>query len=70
MLLYHIQGITSNEPPPFVRIPWEFTWITSIFLMIPIAIFGAILFAGMVQILSKRFDGKGTFEDQFSLFLF
>ena len=70
MMLYHLEGIYFDTPPPFVLIPWEWTWLTSFFLMIPIALLGAILFAGIVQLISRRFGGKGTFEDQFALFLF
>jgi len=38
--------------------------------MIPVAILGAVLFAGVVQLSSKPFGGEGTFEDQFALFSF
>lgn len=38
--------------------------------MIPVAIFGAILFVGIVHLISKQVGGTESFENQFGLFSF
>jgi len=71
MLCYHFSRVSLDIWwPPFIRVSEEFVWILSFFLMIPVAILGAIMYAGIIQILSKLFGGKGNFESQFALFLF
>ena len=67
MLLYHFQGLIP-VPGPWLIIPPELSFLYSFYLMIPVAFLGAILFSGITQLLCKPFNGKGTFEGQFSLF--
>ncbi len=58
------------EPPMWISYPGATEWLFSFLLMIPVALLGAILFAGIVQIGSHLFKGQGTFDSQFALYLF
>ncbi len=58
------------EPPMWISYPAGTEWLFSFLLMIPVALFGAVLFVGIVQIGSRPFNGKGTFDSQFALYLF
>ncbi len=58
------------EPPMWISYPAGTEWLFSFWLMIPVAMLGAILFAGIVQLGSRPFGGTGTFDSQFALYLF
>jgi len=69
MLNYHFAKLIP-QPPMWITYPKGTEWIFSFWLMIPVALLGAILFAGIVQLGGRLFDGKGTFDSQFALYLF
>lgn len=69
MLNYHSAGLTP-EPPMWISYPPGTEWLFSFWLMIPVALLGAILFSGIVQLGSRPFGGTGTFDSQFALYLF
>lgn len=66
-LTFHFQNLPP-EPPPFLRIPAEETWLYSAYFQIPVDFLTAIIFAGVVTLVAKRFKGKGGFEGQFGLY--
>ncbi len=69
MLNYHSARIIP-EPPMWIAYPAGTEWLFSFWLMIPVALLGAILFAGIVQLGSRLFNGAATFDSQFALYLF
>ncbi len=69
MLNYHSAKLIP-EPPMWISYPVGTEWLFSFWLMIPVALLGAILFAGIVQLGSRPFHGTGTFDSQFALYLF
>ena len=69
MLNYYFAKLVP-EPPMWIPYPAGTEWLFSFWLMIPVALLGAILFAGIVQLGSRLFKGKGTFDSQFALYLF
>ncbi|MGD2251728.1 MAG: YIP1 family protein [Anaerolineales bacterium] len=66
-LTFHFQNLPA-QPPPFLRIPAEETWLYSTYLQIPVDFLTAIIFAGVVTLAAKLFKGKGSFEGQFGLY--
>lgn len=69
MLNYYFAKLVP-EPPMWITYPAGTEWLFSFWLMLPVALLGAILFAGIVQLGSRLFQGKGTFDSQFALYLF
>ncbi len=69
MLNYYSARLVP-EPPMWISYPAGTEWLFSFWLMIPVALLGAILFAGIVQLGSRPFQGAGTFDSQFALYLF
>lgn len=69
MLNYHHAKLIP-EPPMWISYPMGTEWIFSFWLMIPVALLGAIIFAGIVQLGGHLFKGNGTFDSQFALYLF
>ena len=69
MLNYHFTQLIP-EPLMWINYPAGTEWLFSFILMVPVALLGAILFAGIVQLGSRLFNGQGSFESQFALYLF
>ncbi len=69
MLNYYFAGIIP-EPPMWIEYPAGTEWLFSFILMIPVALLGAILITGIIQLGSRLFNGEGIFESQFTLYLF
>jgi hypothetical protein len=69
MLNYHFAKLIP-KPPMWISYPAGTEWLFSFLLMIPVALLGAILFAGIVQLGGYLFNGKGTFDSQLALYLF
>jgi hypothetical protein len=69
MLNYYFAKLVP-QPPMWISYPAGTEWAFSFLLMVPVALLGAILFAGIVQLGSRLFDGKSTFDSQFALYLF
>lgn len=66
-LTFHFQSLPA-QPPPFLRIPAEQTWLYSAYFQVPVDFLTAIIFAGVVTLAAKLFRGKGSFEGQFGLY--
>jgi len=69
MLNYYFAQLIP-EPPMWIKYPAGTEWLFSFILMIPVALLGAILFAGIIQLGSRLFKGEGAFASQFALYLF
>ncbi|MGD1996360.1 MAG: Yip1 family protein [Anaerolineae bacterium] len=68
-LTFHLQS-RHPEPEPWLRVATERTWLYSFYFNLPVDIIQAVIFAGVVTLAAKLFDGKGSFEGQFALYAF
>ncbi|GIK39685.1 MAG: hypothetical protein BroJett011_35180 [Chloroflexota bacterium] len=72
-LVYVFLTIGGGAPSaftPFLAIPKEFYYYYNQFFLAPSMFMGWILAAGVAQLLSRPFSGKGRFEDMLSVFGF
>jgi hypothetical protein len=72
-LVYVFLTIGGGAPSaftPFLAIPKELYYYYNQFFLAPSMFMGWILAAGVAQLLSRPFSGKGRFEDMLSVFGF